>query len=86
MEHQSSNLNTLPTLLILRLRVHERRMRHPPRSPVELAIIALDQHHLLRCLTIQVIPFMLLIRSHSQRLTLAIRVDESDRHKIRFRD
>jgi SOS-response transcriptional repressor LexA len=48
MKHQRSNLNTLPSLPILRPRNMKRRMRHPSSPPIKLRIKALDKKHFLR--------------------------------------
>ena len=84
MEHQRPHLNTLPGLLIDSLGILKRRMRHPPRSAIKLRIIALNQRDLLRALPIEVIPAMLRVRFHSQRLALAVRVDQADGDEVRF--
>lgn len=86
MKHQRPNLNTLPRLPVDRFGIHKRRMWHPPRPPVNLAIKTLDQHHLLGCLAIDIIPLMLLVRPDGQRLAPAVRVDEADRHEVGFGD
>ena len=86
MKHQCPNLDTLPRLPLDCLRIHKRRMRHPPRPPIKLAIKTLDQHHLLGRLTVDIIPFMVLVRPDSQRLAPAVRIDEGDGHEVGFGD
>jgi hypothetical protein len=86
MKHQAPHLDTLPRVPIRMFRILKCSVGHPPRPSIQLAIIALNQHHLLRRLPILVIPRMLLIRSHAQRLTPSIRVDETDGYKVAFRN
>lgn len=82
MEHQRSNLNTLPRLLAYRLRIYKGGMRHPPRPPVKLRIKTLDQHDLLRRLAVDIIPSVLCVGTHSQRLAPSVGIDEPDRNKV----
>ena len=82
MENQRPNLYTLPHIRILIFLIHKRRMRHPPRPPVDLTIKTLDQQHLLRRLPMQIPPFVSLIRPHRQRLSPSIRIDQPPRDQV----
>ena len=86
MKHQSPNLNTLPPTLPLRLRIHKRRMRHPPRTPINLRIKTLNQRNQLRRLRIAIIPLNPRVRLNSIRLALAVRVDELDADEVALRN
>lgn len=61
-------------------------MWHPPRPPIQLGVEALDQQRLLGRLPVEVIPLVLPVRSDSVRLTLPVRVYETDAHEVRVRD
>ena len=88
MKHQSSNLNALPGPLSLELLIHERTMRHPPRSPIRLGIETLNQHNLCRRLLKQIVPLVATIRPvclswpHAKRLTHPVRIDELEWHEL----
>ena len=86
MKHQRPDLNALPRLPLDRLGIDKRRVRHPSRPSIHLAIKTLDQHHLLGCLAIGIIPLVLLVGPDGQRLTFAIRIDQADGYKVRLRD
>lgn len=64
MEHQSPDLDTLPSLAVRRLGIHKGRVRHPPRPAIQLRVVALDQRHLARGLAIGVEPLVRLVRFH----------------------
>lgn len=66
------------------LRVLKRSMRHPPRS-ITPAIIAFNQRHLLRRLPVFEVPLMFLVGPDTQRLTLSVRVNQTDGNEIRVR-
>ena len=80
MENQRSNLYTLPLIRVLVFLIYKRRMRHSPRSPVNLTIKTLNQQHLLRRLPMQIPPFVRLVRPHRQRLASPIRIYQGHRH------
>lgn len=82
MENQRAHLNALPAPLMRRTLINERRMRHPPRPPVKLAVETLDQKHLLRRLPAQIVPPVLCVRSDRVRLPSAIGVDQRDGDEI----
>jgi hypothetical protein len=75
MENQRAHLNTLPAPLVCCTLIDEGRMRHPPRPPVNLAVKAFDQKHLLWRLSAQIIPSMFSIRSYRVCLPSSIGVD-----------
>ena len=76
MEHQRSNLNTLPRTLILKLLVHKRTMRRPSRPPIGLGIETLNQQDLLGTLLSQKEPFMILIPLDGESLGDSVRIYE----------
>ena len=88
MKHQSPNLNALPDgdILPVSIRIHKRRMRHPPRPPIRLGIEALDQQHLLGRQATLIIPPVRIIMPHLQRLAparLRLTVDEARGDEVR---
>lgn len=85
MEHQSSDLDTLPRRGIHRLRIDKGGMWNPPGTTVEFGIEALDQNHLFGRLSVQVVPFMFRIRTDGVRLAPTVRVDQIHAHKVRVR-
>lgn len=84
MKHQRSHLNTLPSPLMLRALIHKRRMRHPSRPSIHLAVKTLDQHYLLRRLPAQVMPPVIPVRSNRVRLPLAVGIDQRDGDQVGF--
>ena len=60
-------------------------MRHASRPSVKLGVVALDQQHLLRRLLPQIVPLVRLVRAHTERLALTIRVDQLDRDEVAVR-
>lgn len=87
MENQCADLNALPPILSLSLRIHKRGVWHTTRPPIRLRIEAFNQSHQFRRLSIPVIPFDIRIRLDGERLALAIRIDElhPDEVTLRYR-
>lgn len=83
-EDQSPDLNTLPRLLVLGRWVDKRCMRHSPRTTIELRVVALDEHNLLRRLPVQVEPPMAFVGPNGERGTFSVWVDEGNGHEIRL--
>jgi hypothetical protein len=71
---------------MLRLRINKSSMRHPPCSPINLRIKALDKRHQVRRLPIPVVPLDICIRLNGVRLALTVRVDQLSGHKVTIRD
>lgn len=87
MEHQSPDLDALSgrDVLAVRVRVHKRRVRDPPRPPVRLCIKALDQQHLLGRQAALVVPAVRVVVPNLQRLAAAglrLGVDEACGDKV----
>ncbi|KAB8616627.1 hypothetical protein FH972_025962 [Carpinus fangiana] len=57
-------------------------MRHAPRPPISLGIIALDQRHLIGPLAIDVEPAMPGTVAHAERLAAAVRVHERNGDQV----
>lgn len=85
MEHQRSHLNAFSRLPVLSSRVHESRMRHPPSPSIRLRIETFDQCDLIRSLTIQKVPLMLLIRPDGISLSYSMRVYELHWYQVAVR-
>ena len=62
-EHKASDLNTIPRLTIVLVRL-ERRVRRPTRTPVLLRVEDLEQQCFARRHVALVVPAMRRVRSH----------------------
>lgn len=81
-EYEAPNLNRLPLRCIRRAgRIIERRMRCQTSS-VLLRVVALDQSHLIRTLSAQVIPRQPLVVSYAEGATLSVWVDEAHGYEV----
>lgn len=86
MENQCSHFNTLSSRFILRFWVNKGSVRHTTGSSINLRIKAFNKSHQIRSLAIAVIPLNIRIWLDAICLTLAVRVNESDRYKVTIRD
>jgi hypothetical protein len=75
MENSRAHFNTLPASLVHRILIGERRMRHPPRPPINLVVKTLDQKHLRRRLSAQVKSLIISVRSDRVRLPSSVGID-----------
>ena len=82
MENQSPDFDTFSGILINCLRVHECCVWHPASTPVKLRVEALDQHHLLRRLSVRIMPLVLRVRFDGVRLASAVGVDQGNSNEI----
>lgn len=64
--------------------IHKRTMRNTSRSSISLTIKTLDQKHLLRCLLIQIVPFMARSMTHWVSFSFAVGINKFDWNKIFF--
>ena len=85
-KHKCPNLNTLPTRLILLIRIRERCMRHPLRPPIIKRIKTLDQRHFLGSLTVLEVPAMIRVGLDAVGLASAVRVDQGCAYQVAVGD
>jgi hypothetical protein len=83
-EHQSPNLNALPRLLVLLSRVDKRGVRDTSGPPVVQIVIALDQGHLVRSLSILEVPAVVGIRLDAEGLASTVGVDQRRGDEVGF--
>lgn len=84
MKNQRPHLNALSRRLLLRRWVNKRRMRHPPRPPIRLGVVKLDQSNHIRSLLVAKVPLDVWVCLDVPRLALLVRGDKLDGEQAAF--
>lgn len=85
MKYECPDLDTLPGLLMSSAFIHKCAMRHSSRPPIGFGIKTFDQQDLIGPLLLEIMPTMVLVRSHGKCFPHPIRVYQLDRHQVAIR-